>query len=179
MVYDSRTLGPKPSLGPGPTAAWRKAMRRISVAAIAMLLALGTRTLAQEHPEHPKQDKKAQPAPDKQISLDSLAEAIARYIEHDSKLKGGYFLVYDAEEKKPLALQLQKVHRERLATLGGGVYFACTDMKATDGTVYDLDFFTKQTEQGLETTEIAIHKKSGKPRYNWKEEGGVWKKTKI
>ncbi len=104
-------------------------------------------------------------------------KAITEYIDEDSKLKGGYFLVYDTVDKKPLQLQLLKVHEAKLATLGNGVYFACTDMKAASGTVYDLDFFMKQTDKGIETTEVTVHKKSGKPRYAWKEVDGIWKKV--
>ena len=137
----------------------------------AALVALGTSALAQEHPEHPKKDEKQAEHPEasEKMTLDELAEAIVAYIGQDSKLKGGYFLVYDAEEKKPLALKLDKVHKERLAGLGGGVYFACTDMKTDAGMVYDLDFFMKRTAHGIETTEVSVHKKAGKPRYGWKE----------
>ena len=157
-------------------------MKPIAAVATVALLALGTSALAQEHPEHPKQDEKkaVQLEPvEKKMTLDELADAITLYIEQDSKLKGGYFLVYDAEEKKPLALKLDKVHRDRLSGLGGGVYFACTDMKSDGGVVYDLDFFMKQTPRGIETTEVSVHKKAGKPRYGWKEDNGVWKKVKA
>jgi hypothetical protein len=131
---------------------------------------------AQEHPkEHPQNPEKTQTKGT--LTLDELAEAITGYVQHDAKLKGGYFLVYDAIDKKPLALVLEKVHKDRLSTLGDGVYFACTDMKSSDGTVYDLDFFMKKTDHGIETTEVDIHKKSGVARYGWKEENGVWKKV--
>ncbi len=126
---------------------------------------------AQEHPEHPKD--KASP----EMTLDDLEHAITAYIVKDSKLKGGFFLVYDAMDKKPLQLELQKVHKDKLATVGDGVYFACTDMKASDGALYDLDFFMQETDHGIETTEVSVHKKSGKARYAWKEENGIWKKV--
>ena len=151
----------------------------VAITAVALLV-LGTNVLAQEHPEHPKQgEKQAEQAPEMKMTLDELADAITSYIAEDSKLKGGYFLVFDTLEKKPLALKLDKVHKERLAGLGDGVYFACTDMKASDGVMYDLDFFMKKNADGIETTEVSIHKKSGKPRYGWKEESGVWKKVKA
>ena len=154
-------------------------MKRIALVATVALLALAAFVAAQEHPEHPQQgEKQAEKSTEKPMTLDQLADAIASYIQQDSKLKGGYFLVFDTEEKKPLALTLDKVHRERLASLGGGVYFACTDMKS-DTTVYDLDFFMKQTPHGIETSDISIHKKNGKPRYGWKEESGIWKKVKA
>jgi hypothetical protein len=156
-------------------------MKPIAAITAVALLVLGTSALAQEHPEHPKQDEKQaeQPKAEKKMTLDELADAITLYIEQDTKLKGGYFMVYDAEEKKPLVLKLDKVHRERLSGLGGGVYFACTDMKSDGGVIYDLDFFMKQTANGIETTEVSVHKKAGKPRYGWKEENGVWKKVKA
>jgi hypothetical protein len=140
------------------------------------LFALGAPAPAQEHPEHP--EKKAEhPESAEKLTVDELADAIAAYIARDSQLKGGYFLVFDAVDKKPLMLKLEKVHKDRLSSLGGGVYFACTDMKASDGTLYDLDFFMKGAGSRMETTEVAIHKKAGKPRYGWKEENGVWKKV--
>jgi hypothetical protein len=154
-------------------------MRTMIAAAIAALLVLGTSAWAQEHPEHPKQSEKQAEPPSDKMTLDELADAITAYIEQDSKLKGGYFLVYDALDKAPLALKLDKVHKEKLASLGNGVYFACTDMKTDGGAVYDLDFFMKRTARGIETTEVAVHKKAGKPRYGWKEENGVWKKVKA
>ena len=144
----------------------------VSLLAVAMLLVGPQMSFAQqeEHPEHPE-DKAA-------MSVDGLAEAIAGYCEKDSKLKGGYFLVYDSVDKKPLLLTLVKVHQDQLASLGDGVFFACTDMKAADGTLYDLDFFMLQTDHGIKTTEVTVHKKSGEPRYGWKETDGIWKKVK-
>ncbi len=147
------------------------------VAAVTLaLFVLGTSLYAQEHPEHPKETKGQESA--STMTLDELADAITRYIAQDAKLKGGHFLLYDVGDKKPLVLQLDKVHKDRLSALGGGVYFACTDMKSTDGTIYDLDFFMKRTEHGIETTEVAVHKKAGKPRYGWKEDNGIWMKVK-
>jgi hypothetical protein len=150
-------------------------MKFVPMIVMLLVLGFGTRAFSQEHPEHPKNAEPPKSA--EMISVDVLADAITQYITDDAKLKGGFFLVYDAVDKKPLVLQLDKVHRDKLAVLGGGVYFACTDMKAQDGTMYDLDFFMKQSGKDLKTTEVAVHKKAGVPRYNWKEEDGVWKKV--
>ncbi|MCH7549306.1 MAG: hypothetical protein IH969_07220 [Candidatus Krumholzibacteriota bacterium] len=125
-----------------------------------------------EHPEHPEDQAASE------MTLDALAVAITDYVKQDAKLKGGFFLVYDAVDKKPLQLTLVKVHKDKLATLGDGVYFACTDMKTADGTVYDLDFMMKETDHGIRTTEVMVHKKSGEPRYAWKEKDGVWTRDK-
>ena len=43
--------------------------------------------------------------------------------------------------RKDLALDLVKVHDDRFSSLGGNKYFACVDMKGTDGKMYDIDFF--------------------------------------
>ena len=80
---------------------------------------------------------------------------------------------------KNLALDLIKVHDDRLSNLGGGKYFACVDMKATDGTIYDIDFFMTGQPGRMTTTETSVHKINGKPLYNWKEQGGVWKKVRV
>src|SRR5262245_35250442 len=152
-------------------------MKSLLIGVILVAFGLVRTALAQEHPEHPKSSE--HPAQETTMSVDALADAITSYIKEDTKLKGGYFLVYDTVDKKPLALELDKVHREKLAGLGNGVFFACTDMKADDGTMYDLDFFMKQTGDKLKTTDVAVHKKAGVPRYNWKEEGGVWKKVGV
>ena len=152
-------------------------MKRFAAVVTLVFLIIGTTAQAQEHPEHPE-EKAEHPKSAGKMTLDELADAITGYIARDAELKGGHFLVYDVLEKKPLMLQLDKVHKDRLSALGGGVFFACTDMKASDGTVYDLDFFMNRTEHGIETTEVAIHKKAGKPRYGWKEEDGIWKKVK-
>lgn len=156
-----------------------KPVRTVSLlAAIVAMLLIGPQiSFAQkeEHPEHPTEHPEDEAA----TTVDGLAEAIAGYIEMDSKLKGGYFLVYDGVDKKPLQLELVKVHKDKLASLGDGVYFACTDMKALDGTLYDLDFFMMETDHGMKTTKVMVHKKSGEPRYGWKETDGVWSKVKT
>lgn len=141
-----------------------------AVAALALMVAVPS---AQEHPqEHPSGEKSK-----KSMNIQVLSKAIHGYVESDSELKGGYFLVYDPVAKKALPLKLDKVHEDKLATLGGGVYFACADFKAPDGTVYDLDVFMKGKPGHLEPTDVSIHKVAGEPRYTWKEEGGVWKKV--
>ena len=80
---------------------------------------------------------------------------------------------------KNLALDLIKVHDDRLSSLGGGKYFACVDMKAADGTIYDIDFFMAGQPGSMTVKETSVHKINGKPLYNWKEQGGVWKKVRV
>ena len=82
-------------------------------------------------------------------------------------------------QRKNLALDLVKVHDDRFSSLGGDKYFACVDMKGTDGKIYDVDFFMVVQTGKLTVTETSVHKINGKPLYNWKEEKGVWKKVKV
>jgi hypothetical protein len=108
-----------------------------------------------------------------------LAQAIQGYVAEDVRAKGGYFLVFDPITKQPLALTLDRVHEERLSGLGGGVYFACADFTSLDGKVYDVDVFMKEGKAGLEPTEVHVHKVDGKPRYTWREAGGIWVRDEI
>jgi hypothetical protein len=132
--------------------------------------------MGQEHPtEHPKQTTEKQAT----LTAAQLAQAITGYVATDAKTKGGYFLVYDPVEKKPLALTLDRVHEDRLSSLGGGVYFACADFKSPEGKVYDVDVFMKEDKGDLTATEVHVHKVDGKPRYAWKEKGGSWVREDI
>jgi len=165
------------------------------------VLMFGAVAFAQEHPEHPakKDEKKEHPAkqdaaakkehpehpanPAKAMSSvvtkEMMGEAITHHISKDAKLKGGYYCVYDGKASAPLALTLDKVHQDKLAKVSEGLYFACSDFKATNGTMYDLDFFMKATPMGLMVSEVAVHKEAGKPRYGWVEKDGVWSKQAM
>lgn len=147
----------------------------------ALLVSLQPAT-AQEHPEHPKERLAEHPeakAQQPRLTMAQLAQAIEDFVAADTRAKGGYFLVFDPVAKQPLALTLDRVHKERLSGLGGGVYFACADFKSTDGTAYDVDVFMQDGTDGLEPTEVHVHKVNGKPRYTWREERGVWVRDQV
>jgi hypothetical protein len=80
---------------------------------------------------------------------------------------------------KELPMDLIKVHDDRFSSLGGDKYFACVDMKGSDGKMYDIDFLMALRPGKLSVTETSVHKINGKPLYNWKEENGVWKKVRV
>lgn len=160
------------------------------VQSIGLVLLLALPLRAQEHPEHPtEQPKDIQPQEQTQspeevakkapITMAKLSLAIQAYVADDCKLKGGKFLVRDAEANKVLELTLAKVHEDKLASLGGGIYFACADFQASDGHLYDLDMFMREGERGLEMTDVSVHKVDGEARYGWEEEKGTWKKKQI
>jgi transglutaminase-like putative cysteine protease len=116
-------------------------------------------------------------------TLEEVAQVIEAYVERDSKLKGGYFLVYDDKADKPLRLQLDKVHRERLSKIHDGLYFVCADFKNPEGTVYDLDFWMRGTsKEDLHVSDaIAVHKINGERRYYWSlnAESNLWEQKPI
>lgn len=114
------------------------------------------------------------------VSKEDLAKAIEAYVKKDTSLKGGFFVVYDRVAKKPLALSLVKVHKDKLCSVGGGAYFACADFKTPEGKLYDLDVFMRgPNKQQLQVTAITVHKESGKARYAWIQERGLWKKKAL
>lgn len=156
------------------------------VCAFALIASGAVITQAQEHPEHPESSASSEEAehpehPEESFKVDveAMAEAITSYIEADSKLKGGYFTIFDKEAKKPLALTLTKVHTERLSKVGANLYFACSDFEEIGGVVYDLDFFMEEVDGALVVTDAMVHKEDGKPRYTWHENDGIWKTRKI
>ena len=159
--------------------------RLIIAVAIALFFSPGALIVAQEHPEHPKktteQPKKGgehpkQGAETKQVSTADISAGIKKNIDAQGKKSpDGKFHV--KHEGQDLALDLTKVHDDRLQDLGGGKYFACVDMKATDGKTYDIDFFLTGQPGKMKVTETSVHKIDGKPLYNWKEDNGKWQKV--
>jgi len=152
---------------------------------VALFFAPAATILAQEHPEHPKKSteppKQGPEQPkkggaEKQVSTADISAGIRKNIDAQSKkgADGKFRVKYEGQD---LALDLVKVHDDRLQDLGGGKYFACVDMKATDGKTYDIDFFLTGQPGKMKVTETSVHKIDGKPLYNWKEENGKWQKV--
>ncbi len=114
----------------------------------------------------------------REVSNAEISRGIKRHIDSERRRAADkkFHVNYRA---KNLALDLIKVHDDRLSNLGGGKYFACVDMKAADGTIYDIDFFMAGQPGSMTVTETSVHKINGKPLYNWKEQGGVWKKVRV
>ena len=141
--------------------------------------------LAAEHPEHPRQQlpqttttTRQSPTQAKEVSKTDISAGIKKHIASETK-KSSDKKFHVNYQGKDLALDLIRVHDDRLSSLGAGKYFACVDMKATDGKTYDIDFFMAGKPGSMKVTETSVHKVNGKPLYNWKEDGGVWKKVKA
>ena len=138
---------------------------------------------SKEHPaEHPAEHPKEHPAEEAgtAVTKESLAKAIEDYVETASKQSGGAYTFVDEKKDKTLRLTLKKIHKDKLATLGDGIYFACADFTTDDGKVYDLDIFMEgKSADKLVSTEIALHKEEGVERYTWLESKGIWKKVPV
>lgn len=146
--------------------------RLMTAAAIALFFTPATAVFSQEHPEHPQAG-----GAQKKVSTTDISAGIKKHIRSEiSKSDGKFHVNYQAQD---LALDLIKVHDDRLQDLGGGKYFACVDMKATDGKTYDIDFFLTGQPGNMKVTETSVHKIDGKPLYNWKEENGKWNKVPV
>jgi hypothetical protein len=142
---------------------------------------------AQEHPRAPQQSQSQQlpqtktgapQAATMEASMTDVSDGLKRFIGSYS-MKSADKKFHMPYQRKDLALDLIKVHDDRFSSLGGDKYFACVDMKGSDGRIYDIDFFLVLRPGKLTVTETSVHKINGKPLYNWKEEKGIWKKVPI
>ena len=133
-----------------------------------------------EHPEHPAEEsEQTQVQPQREVGLADISDGIKKHIaELSSQSSDGMFHAdYNGVD---LALTLEKVHDEKLAVLGSGAYFACTDLKAADGNIYDLDFFLTGEAGNMQVTETTVHKDNGTPLYGWKKrDDGIWIKSPL
>jgi hypothetical protein len=154
---------------------------------VGLLLAPVLPLLAQEHPRAPQQSQSQQlpqttrgapQAAMTEATMSDTSDGLKRFISGyaaksaDKKFHMPY-------QRKDLALDLVKVHDDRFSSLGGDKYFACVDMRGTDGKIYDIDFLMVLQPGKLTVTQTSVHKINGKPLYNWKQEGGVWKKVRV
>ena len=158
--------------------------RFIIAAAVALFLAPLITTRASEHPgaqpvvtlQAPASGTERPQAQAKEVSKADISAGIKKHIGSATKKSADrrFHVKYNSRD---LALDLIRVHDDRLSSIGGGKYFACVDMKATDGKTYDIDFFMTGQPGNMKVTETSVHKINGKPLYNWKEVNGIWKKV--
>ncbi len=154
---------------------------------VALLLAPVLPLFAQEHPRAPQQSQSQQlpqttrattQAATMQASTADISAGLKKFIS-DYAAKSADKKFHMPYQRKDLALDLVKLHDDRLSSLGGDKYFACVDMKGTDGKMYDIDFMMALRPSQLSVTQTSVHKINGKPLYNWRQEGSVWKKVPV
>ena len=162
----------------------------IALSAVFLLTPALSSLVAVEHPHslpqntqmsqlpqnQPRSAAQSQQVAGKEVSPADISIGIKKDIARTSK-KSRDKKFHTEYKGKDLALDLIKVHDDQLSSLGKGSYFACVDMKAADGTAYDIDFLVAGKPGAMKVTETSVHKVNGKPLYNWKEEGGVWRKV--
>src|SRR5437868_8375497 len=161
--------------------------RGIAAISVSLLLTPALPLLAQEHPRAPQQSQSQQlpqttrgttQAATMQASTADVSDGLKKFINgYTAKSADKKF--HMPYNRKDLALDLIKVHDNRFSSLGGNKYFACVDMKGTDGKIYDIDFLMAVQPGKLAVTQTSVHKINGKPLYNWKEERGVWKRVRV
>src|ERR1043166_5773745 len=154
---------------------------------VGLFVAPVTLLIAQEHPRAPQQLQSQQlpqtrtgapQAAMTEATMSSVSNGLKEFISgYSSKSPDKKF--HMPHQRKDLALDLVKVHDDRFSSLGGNKYFACVDMKGNDGKTYDIDFLMAVQGSKLNITETSVHKINGKPLYNWKQDGAVWKKVKV
>lgn len=140
-----------------------------------MIASIAGPALANEHPkehptqgkamEHPKQEKKAA-ASDARATFSQAVKAHAKQQSAKSK---GLFFVHDEQLNKDWYLVLTRIHKEKIAQLDDGRLFACADFREAgeDNSMVDLDFYARDTGNGLKVEEVLIHKVGGKPRFSY------------
>jgi hypothetical protein len=157
-------------------------------AAIRVLFCLLAPVVSMHAQEHPRASQQSQQLPQSgsgapqaamtEATMSSVSAGLKEFIgNYSAKSPDKKFHI--PYNRKDLALDLVKVHDDRFSSLGGNKYFACVDMKGNDGKMYDIDFFMTVQGSKLNITETSVHKINGKPLYNWKQEGAVWKKVKA
>jgi len=110
------------------------------------------------------------------VTKEDIAKGIKKHIEERTQKDGGKFRIKD--ENRELSLTLVKVHNDKLANLGKGLYFACVDLKGDDGVIYDVDFFLAGDPAAMKVTETMLHKINRRPRYGWEmDSNGTWVKV--
>ena len=164
-------------------------VRNIAAISASLFLTLSSPLLAQEHPRAP-QESQSQQLP--QRTTEDSQSAVQTLIVSDAEIFGGVRkYIYTYAQKSPdkkfhvrsggkdVTLDLVKIHDDQRTHLGGNKYFVCVDMKAANGAIYDIDFFIAIHPGVLSVTGTSVHKINGKSLYNWKEQGGVWKKVPV
>src|SRR5437762_12551737 len=134
--------------------------RVILAIAIALFFMPATLLFSQEHPQHPTKggaEHAKKGGTEKQVSTADISAGIKQNIEAETK-KGSDRKFHVTHEGQDLALDLIRVHDDRLQELGGGKYFVCMDMQGTDGKTYEIDVFLTGQPGKRRVTEASDHK---------------------
>ncbi len=123
------------------------------------------------------QEKQQENTTQEQVTGPEVSTAIQQYVDASSK-KTADKKFHVKHDGKDIALGSLKIHDDRMASLGGGKFVACTDMRGGDGKSYDIDFFLGGKPGSVRVTQASVHKIDGNALYSWKKQGGVWKMSR-
>ncbi len=164
--------------------------RGITIISVSLFVALSSPFFASD--EHPGPPQQPQLKKSPQTTTSNPQGTAQPLVVSDAEVSAGVKkYIYTQTQKsadkkfhvqsggKDVALDLITIHDDRLSDLGGNKYFACVDMKGIDGKIYDIDFLMTVQPGKLSVTQTSVHKINGKPLYNWKQQGGVWKKVPV
>lgn len=92
----------------------------------------------------------------------------------DNSRSGGAFVVPDELLKRDWRLKLNRIHEDRIVSLGRGRFFACADFRSEAGAqTVDLDFYAVESSGGWSVERVLIHKVSGVPRFIYNEDNEI------
>src|SRR5438045_7847498 len=128
-----------------------------------------TTQMSQLPQNQPRSASPSGQAAKKEVSPADVSAGIKRDIASKSK-KSSDKKFHTEYKGKDLALDLVKVHDDQLSSLGKGRYFACVDMKAADGTAYDIDFLVAGKPGAMKVQAKGEQQVNGKAHNDWKEE---------
>ena len=137
-------------------------------------------TEGREHPkqpssEHPK--KKGATTEEPQSFNKSAVEAtVTTYVNSQT---GRTITVQDTQTQTSRALNLTRIHNDKISRLGPKTAFVCADFTDRNGETVDLDFFLTNNNGTYEINKIDIHKVQGKERYTYVEQKGVWQQVPV
>lgn len=108
-----------------------------------------------------------------------IEEGIRAHIQAQAQQHDGFFPL--ATDSHSFELELVRVHTEYLARLGPKRSFACVDLAARNGDVYDVDFFLEGPPGAMEVTQTTVHKHNGQPYYVWEQvpQGEGWQRVPV
>lgn len=112
------------------------------------------------------------------VSAEGIKKFIKSYIENETTLKGGYFLLFDKVKNEVLQLNLSKINDRVNLVIKDEVFCgkyrtrhfwiaSCNFESANGKSNYELDFWIKNKNANgdFEVFIIAIHKVDGKERF--------------
>lgn len=154
-------------------------MKLATRAIVTLLLSLAALTGAGAQPFEKRsfQSSKPEVRPQVEPSPVEVQSGIRAHIDGVMKRNNNLFPIYDPRAKKQLLLEFVKINSGKVSVMrarkkGTNTYFSCVEFKdPANGTIYDLDFWTKRQPNGkVRVTATKIHMIGGQPRFTYEKD---------